>query len=96
MYGIIYYRNQNNLFTAPLFGEFYSYLLGTGFYSLIVDIYEFFFIVSIAIMFFIYKRFDKKFLEGYNGLLLRKVKNSNNNNANKNNNNNIDNINNNK
>ena len=66
LYATFYFRNYDNQFNSPIFGEFYSYLLDSGFYSLIVDIYEFLFVVSISIQFFIYKRFDKKFLEGYN------------------------------
>ena len=72
LYATFYYRNYDNQFTSPIFGEFYPYLLDSGFYSLIVDIYEFLFVVSISIQFFIYKRFDKKFLEGYNVVLSTK------------------------
>ena len=42
-----------------------GFIIDTGFYSLIIDVCDFFYIVSIAILFFIYKRFDKKFQEGY-------------------------------
>ena len=81
LYAAFYYRYFYNQFTAPVFGEFYSYLLDSGFYSLLIDIYEFLFVVSISIQFFIYMRFDKKFLEGYNMVLLTKKKeNSTNNN----------------
>ena len=72
LYSTFYFRNYDNQFTAPIFGEFYSYLLDSGFYSLIVDIYEFLFIVSISVQFFIYKQFDKKFLEGYNSIFFNK------------------------
>ena len=74
LYGTFYFRSYKNLFNAPLFGEFYSYLLDTGFYSLINDVCELLYIVSIAILFFIYKRFDKKFQEGYRLLLANKKK----------------------
>ena len=60
-----YFQNRNNLFTRPAFGEFYFILSNTGFSKLLVDINEFLFILSISIQFFIYKRFDKKFQEGY-------------------------------
>ena len=91
LYATFYYRNFYNQFSSPVFGEFYPYLLDSGFYSLLIDIYEFLFIVSISIQFFIYKRFGKKFLEGYNLFFLtKKSKNSTNNN-----NNNIDKANNN-
>ena len=65
MYAAFYYRSYVNLFKAPAFGEFYSYLLDTGFYTLINDVCEFLYIISISILFFIYKRFDKNFQEGY-------------------------------
>ena len=64
-YAAFYYWNYKNLFTVSIFGGFYSYLLDTGFYTLINDICEFLYIVSISILFFIYKRFDKNFQEGY-------------------------------
>ena len=66
LYAVFYYQNYKRIFLKPNFGEFYLFLFDTGLYKLIVDIYEFLFVVSIAIQFFIYKRFDKKFLEGYN------------------------------
>ena len=84
LYATFYYQNRTNLFTKPFFGEFFSILSDTGFIKLISDIYDFLFIVSIAIQFFIYKRFDKKFLECYNTLLLaRNTKLNNNKNNNK-------------
>ena len=76
LYATFYYRSYKNLFIAPVFGEFYSYLMDTGFYSLINDICEFLYIVSIAILFFIYKRFDKKFQEGYQILFANDKNNS--------------------
>ena len=75
LYATFYYRSYKNLFIAPAFGEFYSNLLDTGFYSLINDVCELLYIVSIAILFFIYKRFDKKFQEGYQ-MLFANSKNS--------------------
>ena len=84
LYATYYYKSFSNLFKSPLFGEFYSYLLDSGFYSLIIDIYDFLFVVSMAIQFFIYKRFDKKFQEGYDMILFgdkdNKNKSSNNSN----------------
>ena len=73
LYATFYYRSYKNLFIAPVFGEFYSDLLDTGFYSLINDGCEFMYIVSIAILFFIYKRFDKKIQEGYQMLLANEI-----------------------
>ena len=70
LYASFYYQNYENLFKAPVFGEFNLFLLNSGFSKLIVDVYEFLFIVSISVQFFIYKRFDKKFLEGYNNVVL--------------------------
>jgi hypothetical protein len=72
LYAVFYFRNYSNQFSNPVFVEFYSYLLDSGFFTLIVDIYEFLFVVSISIQFFIYKRFDKNFFEGYNMVLSSK------------------------
>ena len=76
LYAAFYYRSYKNLFTAPAFGEFYSNLMDTGFYRLIIDLCDFLYIFSIAILFFIYKRFDKKFQEG-SKLLFANEKNKN-------------------
>ena len=77
LYATFYYRGFYIQFIAPSFGEFYSYLLYTDFFKVIIDIYDFLFIVSISIQFFIYKHFDKKFLEGYNNMFLSSKKNKN-------------------
>jgi hypothetical protein len=71
MYAYFYYLDYMNQFISPLFGEFYSFLIDTGFFWLITDVYEFLFVFSISIQFFIYKRFDKNFQVGYNMLLLK-------------------------
>ena len=75
LYATVYYKNYKNVIRLPIFNEFYINLLNTGSLTLIVDIYEFLFIVSITIQFFIYKRFDKKFREGYEVLLASKKAN---------------------
>ena len=79
LYATFYYRSYENLFKDSVFGEFYSYLLDTGFKTFIDDVCEFLYIISISILFFIYKRFDKKFLEGYQ-ILYANEKNKNKNN----------------
>ena len=89
LYATFYYRNYKNLFNAPVFGEFYSNLMDTGFFSLINDLCDFLYIISISILFFIYKRFDKKFLEGYQ-ILFANEKNKNSNKTVQNQNLNID------
>ena len=52
LYASFYYRNQVNPLRNPAFGKFFSYLLDSGFFNLIVDIYEFLFVLSVAIQFF--------------------------------------------
>ena len=74
VYAAFYYRSFDNLFISPAFGEFYSNLLDTGFFTFINDFCDFLYIVSIAIVFFIYKRFDKKFQEGYKMILANEKK----------------------
>jgi hypothetical protein len=83
LYAAFYYQNYENIFKAPGFGEFNLFLTKSGFSILIIDIYEFLFFISISIQFFIYKRFDKKFLEGYNNIPFfnKKNENSNSNNS---------------
>ena len=51
-----------------LFIEFYSALIDSGFYALIQDMSHFFFTLALSIQLFIYYRFDKKFLIGYQRL----------------------------
>ena len=77
LYATFYYRSYENLVKDPAFSEFYSYLLDTGFKTFIDDVCDFMYIVSIAILFFIYKRFDKKLQEGYR-LIFANEKNKNN------------------
>ena len=60
VYAEFYYKNYNNQFKQPEFGQFYSSLFQNGFYSQISDLADLFFVISISIQLFIYKRFDKK------------------------------------
>ena len=64
-----YYKNNTFRQKHLNFGEFYTMLLDNGFYGLIQDASAFFFALSLSIQFFIYYRFDKKFLIGFKRLI---------------------------
>ena len=63
-----YYKNRKNLDYNLNFGVFFQYLFDSELYYLIQDISYFFFTLSLSIQIFIYYRFDKKFLTGYDRL----------------------------
>ena len=65
VYAEFYFKNPLYKYNHPHFGEFYSMLFDTEFYSLIQDVSSFFFSLSLSIQLFIYKRFDKKFRTGF-------------------------------
>ena len=56
-----YYKNYLNQFKHPKFGEFYSFLLDSGFYDFILECSDLFFTLSLFIQLFMYSHFDKKF-----------------------------------
>ena len=72
VYAEFYYKRIRNRLKSPLFGEFYSSLLDTGFYSMIQDLSDLLYTLSIAIQIFIYIRFDRKFKAGFDRLILRR------------------------
>ena len=63
-----YYKNHKNLDYNINFNLFFQYLFDSELYSLIQDISNFLFSLSLSIQIFIYYRFDKKFLTGYDRL----------------------------
>ena len=68
LYAAFYFRDNKNPYITPAFGEFYSYLMETGFYSIIIDVCKLLYIVSIAILFLYTRdltRSFKKFLDNY-------------------------------
>ena len=60
-----YYKSRTYKYHYPSFDIFYSMLFDIGLYSLIQDMSHFLFTLSLSIQMFIYKRFDKKFRNGY-------------------------------
>ena len=72
VYAEFYYKHTRNRMISPLFGEFYSSLLDTGFYTMIQDLSNLLYTLSIAIQILIYIRFDKKFKTGFDRLILRR------------------------
>ena len=73
VYSEFYYKNFNDRYTRPAFGRFYLYQFDNGFYSQIIDLADFLFIVSISIQPLVYKRFDKKIKSAFDRFLKRKV-----------------------
>lgn len=71
-YAEFYYKDQEKKYTKPSFGRFYTKMLDSGFYELMIDLGNFLFLISISIQFFLYKKFDKKFLTGLKRLRGRK------------------------
>jgi hypothetical protein len=72
VYAEFYYKDFNDRYTRPAFGRFYLYLFDNGFYSQIIDLADFLFIISISIQPLIYKRFDKKIQTAFDRLLKTK------------------------
>ena len=72
VYAEFYYKRIRNRLKSPLFGEFYSSLLDTGFYTMIQDLSALLYTLSITIQIFIYIRSDKKFNTGFDRLILRR------------------------
>ena len=64
-----YYKNHNNLIFNNNFALFFQYLFDSGFYDLVQDISNFLFTFSLSIQLFIYYRFDKKFLIGFQRMM---------------------------
>ena len=60
-----YYKIPINVILNLNFGVFFQYLFDSELYYLIQDISNFLFTFSLSIQMFIYYRFDKKFLTGY-------------------------------
>lgn len=76
-YAQFYYKiGRISQFKSPKFGEFYTWLFDTGFYELISDLSDLLFSISIAVQFFVYIRFDKKFKQGLDNLFNEKNVNS--------------------
>ena len=72
VYAEFYYKDFNRRYTRPAFARFYLYLFDNGFYSQIIDLADFLFILSISIQPLIYKRFDKKIQTAFDLLLKTK------------------------
>ena len=66
-----YYKNYLNQFIHPKFGEFYSFLLNSGFYDCILECSDLLCNFSLFIQFFIYRNFDRLFKTGLDRLLVK-------------------------
>jgi hypothetical protein len=69
VYAEFYYKSLRNQFVHPKFGEFYSFLLDSGFYDVIIHFSDFSYTFIISIQMFVYKHFDKKFRSGFDRLI---------------------------
>ena len=64
-----FYSKENyNQYINPKIFEFYSFLVDSGYYFLIQDIFYIFYTLSFSIQMFVYNQFDKKFRMGYERL----------------------------
>ena len=59
----LFYKDINSRSKNPSFDRFYTFLFDSNFYSFLHDATELFFLISISIQYFIYKKFDTKFKE---------------------------------
>lgn len=83
LYAEFFFRNFNERYKNPAFGEFYVRFTDGEFYSSIQDFSTFLYCLSLSIQLFIYLVFDKKFKSGYDNfktvVLNRKANDSNSN-----------------
>lgn len=83
LYAEFFFRNFNERYKNPTFGEFYVRFTDDEFYSSIQDFSTFLYCLSLSIQLFIYLVFDKKFKSGYDNfkifVLNRKANDSNSN-----------------
>ena len=68
------YADDKNIDHNLNFSEFFHYLLDSEFYSLIQDMSYFLFTLSLSIQMFIYYRFDKKMMTGYQRIMDKTLK----------------------
>ena len=60
---VFFYKDMTMRSKNPSFDRFYTFLFESNFYSLIQDTTELFFLISLSIQYFIYRKFDTKFRE---------------------------------
>jgi len=65
LYLQFYWKNKTLAFEKPGFKEFYMWLIYSGSFMMIEDFLDFMYCLSISIQFFIYRRFDTKFRNGF-------------------------------
>ena len=72
VYAEFYYKNYLNQFFHPKFGEFYSFLINSGFYDSFIYWSDLFFNCSLFIQLFIYRHFDKLFKIGFDRIFSKR------------------------
>jgi len=75
VYAQFYFKKKNFLYEKPAFEEFYFWLIDSGSFGMIEDLSDLLNCFSISIQFFIYKRFDTKFRNGFLVLSKKAIKN---------------------
>ena len=69
VYAQFYFKKYAHVFDESNFKAFFQYLYESGYYDLIQDMSHFLLALSFSIQIFIYYRFDKKFLTGYQRIM---------------------------
>jgi len=72
VYAQFYNKNQNLLLEKPAFKEFYMWLIYSGSFTMIEDLFDLLYFISISIQIFIYTHFDVKFKTGFDVLFTKK------------------------
>jgi hypothetical protein len=67
-YAQFYYKNSNTRIEKPSFDRFFTGLFDSGFYSNLADFTNLLYSLSMSIQFFVYNRFDKKYISGHSNL----------------------------
>jgi hypothetical protein len=69
VYAQFYFKKYDHIFDESNFKAFFQYLYESGYYDLIQDMAHFLLTLWFSIQIFIYYRFDKKFLTGYQRIM---------------------------
>jgi len=73
VYALFYNKNKISHFEKPAFKEFYFWLIYSGSFAMIEDLFDFLYCCSIFIQMFIYRHFDSKFKTGFDELFTKQT-----------------------
>jgi len=68
VYAEFYSKKESSFYEKPAFKEFYIWLIDSGSFTMIEDLSELLYCISISIQLYIYRRFDTKFRNGLDAL----------------------------